>query len=322
MTKHQTKPDAVHSSIPDIKNDTNPSHDSWLQHDRQLMDAAFGKGAIFRLVMSLPTNQQSRFAGWVFKSGLFSKPLMRLMATKFNIDPNEMERPIDFYDSTASLFTRNLREGVRPIGEGFVSPVDGRLRDIGRIENGRIPQVKGWDYKVEDLLGSTKDSKMFLNGSYANFYLSPKDYHHIHSPVSGVVTKSVHIPGALYPVNDWSVTHIKDVFPKNERLITYLKSSEFGTVAVVKVGALHVGSITVTYDNSIITNLASIPPSCSPIFRDYQNEIIMNRGERLGTFHLGSSVVVLFQNDCRLVLNDETPTLLEKPIKYGKSLGS
>ncbi|MDX1582509.1 MAG: archaetidylserine decarboxylase, partial [Thermoanaerobaculia bacterium] len=183
-----------------------------------------------------------------------------------------------------------LREGLRPIESDLVSPVDGVLRNFGAVEEGRLEQIKGKTYTLARFLGEDEAAKRYEQGVFFNLYLSPQDYHHVHAPVGGRVTGSAHIPGMLWPVNDWSLANIDELFSINERVITWIES-DLGRVAVVMIGATNVGSMSVTYD-SFITNTARTRKT---VISEYETPIPIETGAKLGTFHMGSSVVALFE---------------------------
>jgi phosphatidylserine decarboxylase len=249
----------------------------------------------------LPKKHLSHFVGVLAHTPLprpLASAVIRRFAGAYGINLDEVAHPVEHYRSLGEFFTRDLRPGARPIEGAFVSPVDAKLRDRGTIRDGRLPQVKGKTYALRELLGNDDIAPTFEGGHFFNFYLSPRDYHHIHAPVRGQVARSVHIPGRLWPVNDWSLASIDDLFAVNERVVTYLKS-RYGVVAVVMIGATNVGKMTVTYD-SFVTN---VPPRAREIRRrDYPSPVTLAAGDRLGTFHMGSSVVVLVR---RGILRDE-----------------
>ena len=217
--------------------------------------------------------------------------LIRRFARAFDIDTEAASRPLESYRSIGEFFTRDLREGLRPVGPEPVSPVDGKLRDRGPVVDGRIVQVKGRTYPLVKFLGEDADASRFEGGFYFNLYLSPRDYHHIHSPVSGEVVRCTHIPGKLWPVNDWSIGAIENLFAVNERVVVWIRTERFGLVAVAMIGATNVGKITVTFDD-IVSNARRTK---DPMVRDYRSPKPVSAGDRLGTFHMGSSVVVLFE---------------------------
>jgi phosphatidylserine decarboxylase len=217
-----------------------------------------------------------------------ARRLVQWFARTYAIDVDAAGKPLHDYPSIGHFFTRDLREGLRPIESDFVSPVDGVLRNYGNVENGRIEQVKGKTYTVARFLGDDEHARRFEHGSFFNLYLSPQDYHHVHSPVGGTIVRSVHIPGKLWPVNDWSLANVDELFSINERVVTYIDCS-LGLVAVVMIGATNVGKISVVYD-AFLSNDANAKKT---MVRSYEPPITIQPGDRLGTFHMGSSVVIL-----------------------------
>jgi phosphatidylserine decarboxylase len=246
---------------------------------------------------------------------------VRSFCKLYNIDPATADRPLNEYLSIGDFFVRDLKHGLRPIGSGMVSPVDGTLREWGDIVASRLPQIKGIDYSLDKFLNDSALAERYRDGTFFNFYLAPPDYHHIHSPVSGKVISVRHIPGTLWPVNDWSMSNVPALFELNERVVVTIESDDFGLVTVVMVGATNVGKITLAFD-TLITNLNPFDSSAEPdpAWREYSPGISMRAGKRLGTFHMGSSVVVLcekgrFQPKSEL---NHAPT----KIQYGVTLGS
>lgn len=249
---------------------------------------------MYRYLRYVPKNHLSRAVGRLVHARL-PKPVARRLvhwfARTYQIDTDAAGKPVHDYPSIGHFFIRDLREGLRPIESDFVSPVDGVLRNFGLIENGRLEQVKGKTYTVAKFLGDDANAGRYEHGgAYFNMYLSPQDYHHVHSPVSGTIVRSVHIPGRLWPVNDWSLANVNELFSINERVVTYIQS-DLGLVAAVMIGATNVGKISVVYD-SFISNAASVNRTA---VRDYEPGIPIAAGDRLGTFHMGSSVVVLVE---------------------------
>jgi phosphatidylserine decarboxylase len=248
---------------------------------------------VYRYLRYVPKNRLSRTAGRLVHARLprpIARRLVRWFARTYQIDVGAAALPIEEYPSIGHFFIRDLREGLRPIEGDFVSPVDGVLRNYGNVENGRLVQIKGKSYTVERFLGDPELASRFENGAYFNLYLSPQDYHHVHSPVSGNIVRSVHIPGMLWPVNDWSLHNIDELFSVNERVVTYIECG-LGLVAVVMIGATNVGKMSVVYD-TFISNAATIDRT---VTRSYDSPKPIHAGERLGTFHMGSSVVILLE---------------------------
>lgn len=229
-------------------------------------------------------------------------------------------RPGD-YASLNAFFTRPLDEGAREVEttsggdrRRAVSPVDGELSTFGEIEDGTLLQAKGRTYSVLELLDSWEQARDFQTGAYATFYLSPSAYHRIHSPVAGEVESIAYIPGELFPVFPFAVERIDRLFAVNERLVSYLDVGAAGRVAVVKVGATCVGRISVAY-HDLETNTR--PRRRRDI--DLDAPVPVEAGEEIGTFHLGSTVVVLCSNPA---FEFAAERQRGEPIEMGRRWGS
>jgi phosphatidylserine decarboxylase len=250
------------------------------------------------LLTLLPKNMVSKLNG--FLAGLrlprfMMAPIVLAFARIYKINIQEAELEISDYESLNKFFTRALKNGSRLIDQKesvIISPVDGRLLIAGSLEKGQLLQSKGMESSLQNLLGNNRFYKQFLGGHYMTIYLSPQDYHRIHSPVEGRILGYYYQPGKLFPVNNLAVNSINQLFSKNERLITYIQSDR-GLVAVIKVGATSVGKIRVTYDPNIATNrwirLAKE--------HMYDEEIKIRKGAELGRFEMGSTVMLLFERD-------------------------
>lgn len=248
---------------------------------------------MYRYLRYVPKNHLSRTVGRLVHARLpqpLARRLVRWFARTYEIDIDAADREIGHYPSIGHFFIRDLREGLRPIEGDLVSPVDGVLRNFGAVKDGKLEQIKGKTYTLARFLGDDEHARRFENGAFFNLYLSPQDYHHVHSPVGGKIVRSVHIPGKLWPVNDWSLANIEELFSINERVVTYVDCA-YGLVAVVMIGATNVGKISVVYD-SFISNAGNTK---RPVMRTYEPPIDITPGARLGTFHMGSSVVVLLE---------------------------
>src|SRR5262245_15290455 len=218
--------------------------------------------------------------------------LYRRFARAYGINLDEVERPLDEYTSFDGFFTRHLRAGARPIDPDpavVVSPVDGTVVESGLAAGGRLIQAKGLDYTLRALLIDEDTTACFAGGSYVTLYLAPRDYHRIHAPADGSVTGYRHVPGAFCPVGPASGRRVAGRFARNERLVTYL-ATPLGRMAVVKVAATGVGHVTVTYDTDAQTRQSRRTRRV-----DYPVGKPIRKGEELGTFHLGSTVIVLFE---------------------------
>lgn len=220
--------------------------------------------------------------------------LVRFFCRMTGADPAEAALPLSEYASIGDFFVRDLKPGARPIGAGLVSPVDGVLREAGGLQGDRIAQVKGRDYSVAELLGDRALAARMAGGSFFNLYLSPPDYHHVHVPCDGTVLSSVQIPGRLWPVNSWALNRVQDLFSVNERVVTVIQTAR-GVIALVMVGATNVGRISVSYDSfeSNKFRLARGPVRIRHYGSDGTIAPKLNKGAKLGTFHLGSTVIMV-----------------------------
>jgi phosphatidylserine decarboxylase len=219
------------------------------------------------------------------------QPLLRLYVRAYGVDLDEAEGPLDSFGTFNAFFTRRLREGVRPVasGEGVVvSPCDSRLCTIGPVPaDGRLEQVKGSTYSVDALLGSEEDAAPFRRGSHATLYLSPAMYHRVHAPVDGRVVAWRYVPGRLFPVNGAGVRSVPGLFTRNERVALFLDTEAHGPVAVVLVGAANVGRMSLAFTD-LVTNHGHPAGRTVPAI-----PVAVGRGDELGTFNLGSTVVLL-----------------------------
>jgi len=217
-----------------------------------------------------------------------------LYCRTFTVDRSEAAETASGYPTFNAFFTRRLREGARPVAAGpgiLVAPCDARLHACGPIPtNGLIEQVKGRTYSVEALLGSSEDAAAFRGGFTATLYLSPAMYHRVHAPIAGQVRAWRYIPGRLFPVNAMGVRHVDGLFARNERVVVFLDSKEAGPVAVVLVGAANVGRITLAFTD-LVTNTRGAAGYFLP-----PHPIPLGRGDELGVFNLGSTVVLLAAN--------------------------
>jgi phosphatidylserine decarboxylase len=216
---------------------------------------------------------------------------MRAFARAYDVDLGSAEAELSSYPTFAQFFTRRLKPGLRPIDadpRAIVSPVDGTVSETGLVDKGRCLQAKGIDFPVARLVGDEARATRFEGGSFATLYLAPRDYHRIHSPVSGGITGSTYLPGEFWPVNPASVRSIDALFAVNERLVTWVEG-EHGLTAVVAVGATCVARIHASYD-SITTHTGQRQET-----RVYPAPIPIERGGELGMFEMGSTVILLFE---------------------------
>jgi phosphatidylserine decarboxylase len=253
--------------------------------------------AFVDLVRWAPKGTYSRLIGYLADRKL-PRPLRAAVYTAFarrvGANLEEVERPLADYPTLGAFFTRKLRPGLRPIQRdtgAIVSPCDGTVAECGTVRAGQLLQAKGQHYPLFGLLCDRAGAARFERGTYVTIYLAPRDYHRVHFAVEGQVTGFQHVPGALFPVNAAAAKHVGALYTRNERLITY-QDSPAGEVATVMVGATAVGRISVTYD--AVQTHARAKGRPGPRVR-FATPRAVGRGDELGTFHLGSTVVMLFE---------------------------
>lgn len=256
------------------------------------------------------------------------RPLRRAVLGGFaravGADVAEAERPLEAYPTLNAFFTRALRPGARPWPDdpaAVGSPVDGVAGQVGTVAAGRLVQAKGRMYEVRRLLDDPDGWRRFEGGAFVTLYLSPKDYHRIHAPVGGAIADARHVPGTLLPVNAPAVAHVPDLFARNERLMCSIDGAA-GRVAVVAVGAYNVGRISAAFDpawnappgrSAWVTNRRGAQTAR----RAYDPPVPVRRGDEIMTFHLGSTVVLVFEPgrvDLHPSLAAGTPVRLGMPI--------
>lgn len=245
----------------------------------------------------LPKGFISRVFGYTSLIPVPQGLLKRIIAwysLKYGVNLGEAEIPAEGFKNLNKFFTRKLKSGVRKIDEdkrSIVATTDSRVDQYGDITDDSILQAKGVDYSLRELIPSIEAEK-FINGKYITLYLSPGDYHRIHSPVSGRITGFFNIPGKLYTVQTFMVKGFKGLFAVNERLITYI-DTDHGAVAVCKIGAMNVGKISLSYDNSVTNRFFR---SKNEYIYDENKMPSVKKGDEIGVFNLGSTVIILFEN--------------------------
>ncbi len=214
---------------------------------------------------------------------------------RYQVDMSQALEPNpEAYEHFNAFFTRALKADARPLDteEGAIlSPADGAISQLGPIEHGRIFQAKGRSYGLSTLLGgSPEHAAPFINGSFATVYLSPRDYHRVHMPVTGTLRETVYIPGDLYSVNQVTAAGVDNLFARNERLVAIF-DTEYGPMAMVLVGAMIVAGIETVWNGQVA------PSSKRPVVLDRSYEqapITLEKGAEMGRFKLGSTVILLF----------------------------
>ncbi|TBX20954.1 phosphatidylserine decarboxylase [Bowmanella sp. JS7-9] len=255
-----------------------------------------------KLQYILPKHLLSRLVGKLAaaRAGWLTTALIKLFIKQYKVNMSEakLSRAEDF-KTFNDFFTRELKEGVRPIEQAddvLVYPVDGAISQLGDIEQGRIFQAKGHDYTAQALLGGdAKLAEQFIGGKFATIYLSPSDYHRIHMPVEGQLTDMLYVPGELFSVNPLTTANVPGLFARNERVVT-LFDTPHGKMAMVLVGATIVASIETVWSGTVTpptgTNVNHWQYPASGL-----NAIKLQKGDEMGRFKLGSTVVMLFEKD-------------------------
>jgi len=248
--------------------------------------------ATAQILRVLPRAGVSRAAGWLADHP-WPSPLGRAVvgvySRAYNVSLDECAET-GGWSSFDRFFTRALRDGARPVDPDprtIVSPADGRLESPGRVDEGSTFFVKGRPYRVEELVGDADEARRYIGGGGCVVYLSPRDYHRVHAPCDGTVARVRSLPGDYYPVNAIGLEHVPNLFAINRRVAIAIdtpKSSGLGRVTLVMVAAIVVGRITVTGIDARDVPLG-----------DHFPRLSVKRGDELGMFHLGSTVVLFLE---------------------------
>jgi phosphatidylserine decarboxylase len=244
----------------------------------------------------IPQHLLSRIVGWLAECewSVLKMWLINLFISQYNVNMSEAldENPAS-YKNFNSFFTRELKPDARPIVADdavIVSPADGAISQLGDISYGRIFQAKGQSYTAVELLGGNSElASEFDDGAFATIYLSPKDYHRVHMPMAGTLRETIYIPGDLFSVNQTTAENVPRLFSRNERLVAVFDTAA-GPMAMVLVGALIVAGIETVWGGQVA------PPPKTPNRIDFSSndKITLAKGDEMGRFKLGSTVVVLF----------------------------
>ena len=229
-----------------------------------------------------------------FSRGILSRLFISKFVEKYNINLDEAIVPENGFENLNKLFVRRLKSGSRKIDRtktSLVSPVDGIISQYGEVEGTRVLQAKGMDFLLADLLPADCHH-YYIHGRFMTIYLSPSDYHRIHSPLDGKICGYLHVPGKLFPVMEAMVNGVQRIFTKNERIVTYI-NTEYGRCALVKIGAMNVGQISLDYDTAVSNKKAFRKKSEVIYPSDMCPQV--RRGDEIAKFNLGSTVIMLFE---------------------------
>ena len=273
------------------------------------------------LLRALPNHGISRITFWLsrLKTPL-AQAAIRLFIRSYDVNMDEALQPdARKYSHFNAFFTRALKADARPISadpQTIVCPADGTISQLGAVVDGRIIQAKDRHFSVLELLADSKRrAAPFHQGTFCTIYLSPRDYHRVHMPVAGRVREMVYVPGRLLTVSVLATRAIPHLFARNERVVSCFET-EHGPMAMVLVGALNVGAIETAWAGLIT------PPRGNRVHcLDYSTKddpVSLDRGQEMGRFNMGSTVIVLFPRD---VVGWETGLDARSPVRMGQSLG-
>lgn len=270
----------------------------------------------------MPQLYLTQLAGWFAqqKWGAVTHFVIKVFAKKYNVDMSEAKKEnFSDYESFNQFFIRELKDDARKINENPTAlclPADGRVSQIGHIDDERLLQAKGHFFSLSDLLAGDEELvNTFKNGEFATIYLSPRDYHRVHMPCDATLRKMIYVPGDLFSVNPFLAEHVPNLFARNERVICVFDTA-FGPMVQILVGA------TITASMSTVWAGVINPPRTGEIkVWTYQgdNAIKLTKGQEMGAFQLGSTVINLFQaNSVTLAEHLE----VDVPVRMGKILAT
>lgn len=268
----------------------------------------------------LPQHLLSRLMGAITRcrNSVFKDAMIRSFIKLYGVDMSQaLESEPTAYGCFNEFFTRALKPETRPIPSDpntVICPADGTISRIGTISKGRIIQAKGKDFSVIELLGGrAENAEPFADGRFTTIYLSPRDYHRLHMPVDGTLREMTHVPGKLFSVNGATTANVPNLFARNERVIA-LFDTEVGPMALVLVGAIFVASIETVW-HGVVT-----PPTGTAVrtWHYPENSPVLSRGQEMGRFNMGSTVIVLFGNG---VVEWNESLTADTIVRMGQSLG-
>ncbi|KQW40035.1 archaetidylserine decarboxylase [Rhizobacter sp. Root404] len=265
----------------------------------------------------LPKQALTRYAGWRASRewGARTTKLIGGFVTKYGVDMSEAADPdIASYKSFNDFFTRALKPGARPLAQAdLVCPVDGAISQFGDIRRDQIFQAKGHAYSTTALVGGDAAlAAQFENGHFATLYLSPKDYHRIHMPCDGRLLRMIHVPGDLFSVNPLTARGVPGLFARNERVVCVFESAR-GPFVLTLVGATIVGSMATVWHG--VVNQKRVAGVREWRYDDQQ--VVLKRGDEMGRFLLGSTVVMLFPTGALRFNPAWAPA---RPIRLGEAM--
>ncbi|CAG9432841.1 Phosphatidylserine decarboxylase proenzyme [Providencia alcalifaciens] len=254
-----------------------------------------------RLQFMLPKQGLTQLAGWFASRnvGFVTQWAIKLFAKAYKVNMNEAQKSeLTAYSTFNDFFIRTLKDDARPIVAAehqLAQPADGAVSQLGSIDNDLIFQAKGHNYTVEALLaGQYELADKFRNGDFITTYLSPSDYHRVHMPCDGLLTEMIYVPGDLFSVNPLTAANVPNLFARNERLICVF-DTPFGAMVQILVGATIVGSIDTVWSGCVNPQREGVIKRWTYPEQDEEGAIFLRKGEEMGLFKLGSTVINLFE---------------------------
>lgn len=255
-----------------------------------------------RLQYLLPKRWLTQLAGWgaEWQGGWITQWVITLFIRVYKVDVRELQQPnVADYPTFNAFFVRQLREDTRPIDKDpsvLVMPADGIIAQFGPIDGDQIFQAKGHYYSLKALLANNNAMiKYFRDGSFTTIYLAPRDYHRVHMPCNALLHEVIYVPGKLFSVNPMTAANIPNLFARNERLICLFETN-FGPMAQILVGATLVGSIETVWSGTVTPPRERIIKRWRHFQLNDANGIVLLKGQEMGRFKLGSTVINLFTN--------------------------
>lgn len=281
------------------------------------------KGKLFLIFQHLvPQHALSRVVGALAacRWGFVKAPFISWFAKRYEVNLDEAKcSDTSQFKSFNDFFTRELRPGMRPIdGDELtvVSPADGAINQLGNIADGTLLQAKGRHFSLVNLLGGDPElAEEFQDGCFCTVYLSPKDYHRVHMPIAGTLTRMIHVPGKLFSVNQFTSENVDSLFARNERVVCFF-DTERGPMALVLVGAMIVASVDTVWAGQVC------PGRESSTHINYEGQvppIQIGKGEEMGRFKLGSTVVAVFGPG---MVQLEADLAASDAVRMGQRIGS
>ena len=268
-----------------------------------------------------PKQALTAFAGWVAgrERGWVTTEIIRRFVAKYQVNMDEaLDSDIASYPTFNAFFTRALKPGARPLAAApLICPVDGAISQFGRIDKDQIFQAKGHHYSTTAVLGGNAAlAAQFEGGHFATIYLSPKDYHRIHMPCDGVLTRMVYVPGELFSVNPATARGVPGLFARNERVVCLFDAPQ-GAFALILVGATIVGSMATVWHGVINPpRLANVREWAYPA-----GQVSLKKGDEMGRFLLGSTVVMLFPKSPAALLQFNSAWVPGRAVRLGEAMG-